>query len=181
MGVNQLPTTTAAGLARSHIGEGCEKRDSLTQKLWQSSRPECGFPLCFLLRWRACAILEGGLLCLPEYLGRRVRPPLSDSPVPVRVGFNRSGLKSSNLMSRPFHPSTPPVGYVVRCQLAPHTDRWMMGDRFGEVLGTRGECFRVRLDVSGKTVHLHRSSVGEVFNVRAEVFQALSAARSAVA
>lgn len=46
-----------------------------------------------------------------------------------------------------------------RVQIPPYTDRWMMGDRYGEVvarceqgIGGSGPLLRVQLDKSGKTV-----------------------------
>ena len=47
----------------------------------------------------------------------------------------------------------------MRVQIPAYTDRWMMGDRFGEVVGAYvleqgehegSEVFRVKLDISGK-------------------------------
>jgi hypothetical protein len=68
-----------------------------------------------------------------------------------------------------------------RIELAPHLDRWMMGDRLGQVVafvrrintkkGKRwqrcaeeyGEAVRVRLDVSGKLVTLKADGIGKIF------------------
>jgi hypothetical protein len=51
-----------------------------------------------------------------------------------------------------------------RIELHPATDRWMMGDRYGSVVGEfvrRGRrFFRVRMDRSGKTVTVSESNVG---------------------
>ncbi len=59
-----------------------------------------------------------------------------------------------------------PTGYHVRCQLAPHTDHWMRGDRYADVMGVSTNALRVLLDKSGKLVTLSRDSVGEIFNVK---------------
>lgn len=51
----------------------------------------------------------------------------------------------------------------MRVQIPPYTDRWMMGDRYGEVVktfisrtpGTRGDTVAVvKLDKSGKTIRV---------------------------
>jgi hypothetical protein len=46
---------------------------------------------------------------------------------------------------------------IERCEIPPHTDRWMMGDRLGDVVGERrlprsGDQVQVHLDKSGKTL-----------------------------
>lgn len=47
-----------------------------------------------------------------------------------------------------------------RCEIPAYTDRWMMGDRFGRILGygrrlpDGRDVFRVQLDKSGKTVRV---------------------------
>ena len=60
---------------------------------------------------------------------------------------------------------------MTRVQIPAYTDRWMMGDRYGEVVkvivsrtpGTRGdEIAYVKLDKSGKTVRVIRGDCTEV-------------------
>jgi len=48
-----------------------------------------------------------------------------------------------------------------RVQIAPHLDRWMMGDRYGEVVKTtqRGRTIHVHLDRSGRTIRFAASNV----------------------
>lgn len=41
-----------------------------------------------------------------------------------------------------------------RIELAPHLDRWMMGDRFGEVVSIGRRYLHVKLDVSGDTINV---------------------------
>lgn len=55
---------------------------------------------------------------------------------------------------------SPPKG--ARVQLHPATDRWMMGDRYGEVVSCRPGAVRVRLDRSGRTVRFHPRNVEEI-------------------
>jgi len=47
-------------------------------------------------------------------------------------------------------------GVGKRVALLPHLDRWMMGDRYGEIVDAvmRGEmyAYKVKLDKSGKTI-----------------------------
>jgi hypothetical protein len=58
-----------------------------------------------------------------------------------------------------------------RVQIPPYTDRWMMGDRYGEVVGTYvmqdgehegEEMARVKLDKSGKVVRVIYADCTEV-------------------
>ena len=44
-----------------------------------------------------------------------------------------------------------------RVELAPSTDRWMMGDRYGEIVAyaMRRSHVRVKMDRSGKTIRIH--------------------------
>ena len=44
-------------------------------------------------------------------------------------------------------------------ELHPCTDRWMRGDRFGEVTGLRDQSVRVRLTVSGKSSWFHQDNI----------------------
>jgi len=79
----------------------------------------------------------------------------------------------------PFYSvSVAPIGS--RIELAPHLDRWMMGDRYGQVVAcvrridtAKGKrwsrckpefaaALRVKLDVSGKTVTIDASGIGNV-------------------
>lgn len=62
----------------------------------------------------------------------------------------------------------------MRVQIPAYTDRWMMGDRYGEVIRvTRGKAFKnrwgdpeevahVKLDISGKTVRFILADCTEV-------------------
>ncbi len=45
-----------------------------------------------------------------------------------------------------------------RVQLHPATDRWMMGDRYGEIVKVGREYMSVKLDKSGKTVRFSLAS-----------------------
>lgn len=55
-----------------------------------------------------------------------------------------------------------------RVELHPATDRWMRGDRFGEILGSRMKrdlnvtwrVYRVKMDKSGKTIRVHEANIG---------------------
>lgn len=53
-----------------------------------------------------------------------------------------------------------------RVQLHPGTDRWMMGDRYGEIVGVAnresGLVYRVKLDKSGKTLSFLACNILEV-------------------
>ena len=42
----------------------------------------------------------------------------------------------------------------MRLQIPAYTDRWMMGDRYGDVIAVVNGIARVRLDKSGKTVRV---------------------------
>ena len=46
-----------------------------------------------------------------------------------------------------------------RVELHPATDRWMMGDRYGEVVKVEPARVRVRLDKSGKAFWFRREDV----------------------
>lgn len=49
-----------------------------------------------------------------------------------------------------------------RVEVHPATDRWMMGDRFGEVVGiTDADFVLVKLDVSGKTLRFASRNIGK--------------------
>lgn len=57
-----------------------------------------------------------------------------------------------------------------RCELAPHTDLWMRGDRYGEIVTLPAEgsaLVKVRLDRSGKTMKLHPSAIARAWKVKA--------------
>lgn len=55
-----------------------------------------------------------------------------------------------------------------RVQLHPATDRWMRGDRFGEIVGSRlhrdlnvtWRVYRVKMDKSGQTARIHEANIG---------------------
>ena len=53
-----------------------------------------------------------------------------------------------------------------RVQTLPHTDAWMRGDRYGEVVGVvsnaRGTWYHVRMDRSDKVRHFHALNVEAV-------------------
>jgi hypothetical protein len=49
-----------------------------------------------------------------------------------------------------------------RVQLHPATDRWMQGDRYGEVVKVGRRILRVRLDKSGVTAKLRPQDIGEI-------------------
>lgn len=71
-------------------------------------------------------------------------------------------------------PGMTPLGFkprAVRVQIPAYTDRWMMGDRYGEVTlygrlrnskGEMADIVRVRLDKSGKSVRVWLSDCVEV-------------------
>ena len=48
-------------------------------------------------------------------------------------------------------------GLVVgdRVEVAPHTDTWMRGDRYGEVVSFGKRLVAVKFDRSGRTMNLH--------------------------
>jgi len=46
-----------------------------------------------------------------------------------------------------------------RVELHPATDRWMMGDRYGEVVGTSEGHVKIKLDKSGKTLKFREEDV----------------------
>ncbi len=60
-----------------------------------------------------------------------------------------------------------------RVELHPGTDRWMRGDRLGEVVGRRrsnvieegqdepGWVYWVKMDVSGQTIRVHEENIGK--------------------
>lgn len=48
-----------------------------------------------------------------------------------------------------------------RIELAPHLDRWMMGDRFGEIIKIGRRYLHVRMDVSDKVVYVVPENVGQ--------------------
>lgn len=46
-----------------------------------------------------------------------------------------------------------------RVQLHPGTDRWMMGDRYGDVAKIGRKVVHVKMDRSGKTILVHPSNL----------------------
>lgn len=58
-----------------------------------------------------------------------------------------------NLLLEQFH-----IGD--RIELAPHLDRWMMGDRYGEIVKIGSRFLHVLMDASGKTLHVVPENVG---------------------
>jgi len=46
-----------------------------------------------------------------------------------------------------------------RVQTHPATDRWMMGDRFGQISGITSRTMHVRLDRSGQTIRIPHADV----------------------
>ena len=49
-----------------------------------------------------------------------------------------------------------------RVQLSPTTDRWMMGDRYGEVVRVGRVLLQVHLDKSGKTIDIIPDRIQEI-------------------
>lgn len=49
-----------------------------------------------------------------------------------------------------------------RVQMPVHTDAWMMGDRYGEVVKVTSRSVHVKLDKSGRTVRLAPDAAVEV-------------------
>ena len=49
-----------------------------------------------------------------------------------------------------------------RVQLSPACDRWMMGDRFGEVVAIGRVLLKVHMDRSGKTIDIIPDRIGEI-------------------
>ena len=49
-----------------------------------------------------------------------------------------------------------------RVQLSPACERWMMGDRYGEVVAIGSKLLKVRMDVSGKTIDIIPDRIGEI-------------------
>jgi hypothetical protein len=50
-----------------------------------------------------------------------------------------------------------------RVQLAPHTDRWMRGDRFGTIVKVTHKLVHVKMDKSEHLAKLHPSRISEQF------------------
>lgn len=48
-----------------------------------------------------------------------------------------------------------------RIELAPHLDRWMMGDRYGEIVKIGGRFLHVRMDRTDKIVYVVPENVGQ--------------------
>lgn len=46
-----------------------------------------------------------------------------------------------------------------RVQLPPHTDAWMMGDRYGTIVKVGRSIIHVRMDRSGRTRWFHRATI----------------------
>lgn len=57
-------------------------------------------------------------------------------------------------------------GFPARIQLAPHTDEWMQGDRFADVLaigsGVNGRIVRAKLDKSGRVLTLAKADFTQI-------------------
>ncbi len=65
-----------------------------------------------------------------------------------------------------------------RVELHPATDRWMMGDCYGEIVGIgkharsfidpqdsrNGVVFRVKMDKSGKVLRVSEANIGRIFS-----------------
>lgn len=49
-----------------------------------------------------------------------------------------------------------------RVQLHPGTDRWMRGDRYGEIFGIGRRYLAVKMDKSGDIVRFLPSAIGEI-------------------
>lgn len=48
-----------------------------------------------------------------------------------------------------------------RIELHPATDRWMRGDRFGEIIGKRENIYRVKMDRSGQTIRVSEANISK--------------------
>lgn len=48
-----------------------------------------------------------------------------------------------------------------RVQLHPATDRWMMGDRYGEIVKVTSRTVHVKMDRSGKTIKFAATNILE--------------------
>jgi len=53
------------------------------------------------------------------------------------------------------------AGFVAgsRVELAPHTDRWARGDRYGEIVKVTRKLVHVRMDKSEQVAKLHPSHI----------------------
>lgn len=74
-----------------------------------------------------------------------------------KAGYGRVAGEAVTLMAdgEPIKEYFPPLfAKGERVQLHPATDRWMMGDRYGEVVGHTKDKIRVKLDRSGKTISI---------------------------
>lgn len=49
-----------------------------------------------------------------------------------------------------------------RVEIPPHTDAWMRGDRYGEVVQVSGDNVKVLMDKSGKTLRFKADEVKTV-------------------
>ena len=49
-----------------------------------------------------------------------------------------------------------------RVELHPATDRWMMGDRFGNVVKVGRKLVHVKMDRSGKTLKVSPECIGQI-------------------
>ena len=49
-----------------------------------------------------------------------------------------------------------------RVQLHPATDRWMMGDRYGEIVAVGRKWVKVKMDRSGHTIGVAPSNILEI-------------------
>lgn len=56
-----------------------------------------------------------------------------------------------------------------RAQLAPHTDAWMRGDRYGDIVGATKTHLRVKMDKSGRTLRIARSNIADIFEANPRV------------
>ena len=59
-------------------------------------------------------------------------------------------------------PITGLTSSIVRVQIPVYTDRWMMGDRYGEVVKIVNQIAHVKLDKSGKTLKFVYADCTEV-------------------
>jgi hypothetical protein len=78
----------------------------------------------------------------------------------------REGNKSYGLGE---YQENPPTGHEIefevgkRVQLHPATERWMMGDRYGEIVGVGTKHVSVKLDKSGRTMRFIPDHILEMF------------------
>ncbi len=63
-------------------------------------------------------------------------------------------------MKERYHISDFSIG--TRIEIHPATNRWMMGDRYGEVKTIGRKVLQVQMDRSGKTIRVHPDNIGRI-------------------